>query len=65
MVPARGYRHGMDEDRDDDRTGPGEAVDKAMPEPEEQPGGTLGRDEGEGAPGPKDPGTTREVTGAD
>jgi hypothetical protein len=54
----------MDEHRDE-RTGPGEAVDKAMPEPEQQPGGTLGRDEGEGAPGPKDPGTTRKVTGAD
>ena len=54
----------MDEHRDD-KTDPGEAVQDAMPEPEEQPGGTLGRDEGEGAPGPKDPGTTRWVTGAD
>lgn len=58
----------MEEHRDDTTsptTSPGEAVEEAMPEPEEQPGGTLGRDEGEGAPGPKDSGTTRDVTGAD
>jgi hypothetical protein len=54
----------MDEHRDE-RTKPGEAVEEAMPEPEEQPGGTLGRDEGEGAPGPADPGTTRRVAGGD
>ena len=57
----------MDDDKDrDEHTGPGEAVEKNMPEPEEMPGGTLGRDDGdEGAPGPKDPGTTRRETGAD
>ena len=54
-----------DEKRDSADTDPGQAVQEATPEPQEMPGGTLGRDEGEGAPGPKDPGTTRQVTDAD
>jgi hypothetical protein len=54
----------MDDERDE-TTSAGEAVQEAAPEPSERPGGTLGREEGEGAPGPKDPGTTRRVTGAD
>ncbi len=57
-----------DEDRTQDDAGPdtgaGDAVQDRVPDPEEMPGGRTGRHEGEGKPGPKDPGTTREATGA-
>ena len=57
-----------DDDRTQDETnadtGPGETVQRDMPDPEEMPGGRTGRHEGEGKPGPKDPGTTRKVTDA-
>jgi hypothetical protein len=57
-----------DDERTQDQTnadtGAGEAVQETMPDPEEMPGGKTGRHEGEGKPGPKDPGTTRDVTGA-
>jgi hypothetical protein len=48
-----------DEDRPD--TGPGKAVDEHTPEPEEHEGGTLGRDEGEGAPSPGEPGNVEDA----
>ena len=51
-------------DESDAETGPGKTVQDEMPDPEQMPGGKTGRQEGEGKPGPKDPGTTRDVTGA-
>jgi hypothetical protein len=45
-------------------TGVGETIEREMPDPDEMPGGRMGRHEGEGKPGSKDPGATREATGA-
>ena len=53
-----------DDKRTDADTQAGESVQEETPGPDQRPGGTLGRDEGEGKPGPADPGTTRDVTGA-
>jgi hypothetical protein len=46
-----------------DQTAPGKAVQENMPEPEEMPGGTLGRDRPEDEPG--NAGTVREHVGGD
>ena len=44
----------MDDKDRDEHTGPGEAVQETMPEPEEMPGGRLGRDKDEHSPEVKD-----------
>ncbi len=46
-----------------DQTAPGKAVQENMPQPEEMPGGTLGRDRPEDEPG--DAGTVREHVGGE
>lgn len=67
--PLSGYTpvmtdHEHTHEDSDAETAPGKTVQEEMPDPEQMPGGKTGRQEGEGKPGPKDPGTTRDVTGA-